>query len=151
MTVEFSRNTPKAVYRFTASEFIKINQEFAPEVKFKINDPLNLIYLKTEIQQPLLELTLNCIEQDAEQIKIDVRPGELRIEDDVQHSNANELAEKLNQKKVNTTKPIDTEYDFAWGGCGIWSTRKALKKIGGKLTYHATENNRIIAVATWTN
>ncbi len=137
------------VYRATAKELAEIKQEDYPNVNIEIHDPYNLVFHREKFVSPISELTQNCIDQGATEIKVKIGQRKMVVKDNVQHPDSEMLAERLNQDRVRTTKPPDPEWGFAWGGIGILSCRKTFAKIGGQLTYHATKDNRIIAVATW--
>jgi len=137
------------VYRITAAELAKIKQEPYPDVDIKIDDPYNLVYHREEFYSPISELTQNCIDQGATQVRVKVGQRKMVVEDNIHHSDAKKLAERLNRDRVKTTKPTDPEWGFAWGGIGILSCRRIFAKLGGKLNYYPTEDNRVIAVATW--
>jgi len=138
------------IHRISAPEIRKLEEDTFPNLKVEVKDPYNQIYIRHQLPSMIFELVHNCFEQNASRVRIEVRQGKMIVEDDVEHSNANKLVERLNQERVRTTKLPDPELGFPISGsCGIFSTRKYLKEMGGKLTYHATEDNRVIAVATW--
>ncbi len=136
------------VDRPSAGDIKRQKEEEYPGVKVEINDPSNLIFNRPDLRHPVSELTQNCIDQGAKEIRVEIEPGRLTIEDDVHHSDAESLARKLNQGKVKSTKPPHPEYGFPLGGCGILASRMIIGEMDGEVTYRA-KNGKIITEARW--
>lgn len=90
----------------------------------------------------LTDLILNCLDQKATLIRVEIRNGCLIVEDDVFHEDVEAIL-----SNINSDRPVSTSKRLT-GGVGIQHIRTVLEDHDGNLEYRA-ENGRIIAVVTW--
>ena len=97
------------------------------------------------------ELVNNCLDKDAERVKVSVEWGRIIVEDDVIHTQdeLEVILVNVTSERPRTTKEPDPELGYSLGGVGIVSVRSDLARHGGLLSYETTEEGRIRAVATW--
>ena len=111
------------------------------------------IFQKIEII--ISELTDNCQEKGAKEIKITLNNNSLRIEDDVVEDDPEKTLKLLNKiletgEKTTTKDAMRVAAGCSpGGGVGIAEiVLGSLKNVGGKLEY-LIEGGRIVAIATW--
>jgi hypothetical protein len=125
-----------------------------PKVRLEIQGNRGALDAQPGLVYVVGELVGNCVNQHAGRITVRVGEGSLTVEDDVRHPNTDEILVNLNSRYPITTKQPthDTElYDSdVIGGIGIQESRRILEEdLDGSLTYHGTEDGRIIATVSW--
>lgn len=117
------------------------------------HDPDGVLTKIPLLAQVVRELVKNCVEEEAGEITVTVKPGEIIIEDDLHHDDPRALVEKLNNPKPKSGKRGDQRVTGKTrGGIGIAWSRDLLKRSFGKesnIVYELTEDQRIRAIATW--
>ncbi len=93
----------------------------------------------------IAELVLNCAEQKARNVTVQVNDRMLKVLDDVDHPNAGSVLETINRIK-NSSKPGTQKQGT--GGAGIFSIVRTLGDHGGEINYKLQEK-RIVAEVTF--
>lgn len=106
----------------------------------------------------LRELVDNCAEKDHLSADLDIYVDmrfnplidlyTLRVGDNVSYTQS-ELQVILNNLEKHHSQRIGKKGRESGGGFGKISVQNILSRWGGELTYHATPQNSILAVATW--
>jgi hypothetical protein len=105
----------------------------------------------------VFELLSNCVENripesdiGAKKITVTFQPGQVTVEDDFVYEEPEPVLERIlairDSGKPFTTKPPEDGYTA--GGCGIYTSTKTIRELGGNLDYHIKDGT-IVAVATW--
>jgi len=121
-------------------------QKNAEQAKFVVNDPEVVICEGSLLVAVLSELISNCLEQGANNIIVDIRPGLITVRDDVCHQNPEEVLNRVNSHFKDWP---DRSTKEGIGGMGVVSSREVMEEFSGSLEYRSTRNNRIIAIGKW--
>lgn len=133
-----------------------LNENGVEKVTFKIGESGKLPECLDVFQLDLIlsELTDNCKDCGAKEITVTFEDNKIRIEDDVRHKNASEVARGLNgirssEVKVDPKKWQEVVFGKV-GGIGVSElVLGILEKTGGSLTYTVIDKNRIAAEISW--
>jgi len=114
--------------------------EIYPDNVIEIGGDASVLDKEPFLAPVFTELARNSIEQGASQVTVTFGEGRITFEDNLVHNEPGDILANLNSERPKTSKS-------GLGGVGIWSSRDFLRKLGGSLTYHQTENGGIVAEA----
>jgi hypothetical protein len=147
----------------TKEEFMRFPEQIEKSLKhfnvdIKLVDPIpEILYehpISIHIPEIATELTDNCMEKGAKNIKISFTLNSMIIEDDVVEKDPEKTLEFLNKVK-NSGKKITTKDEeriaagcAPGGGIGIFQTVKTVRLFDGDLNYFVVDR-KIVAKVTW--
>ena len=116
-----------------------------------INDSEGVLRSSTALQHVVNELVKNAVEEREGEITVIVKKGEIVVTGDRRHDDPEAILENLNRSKPQSRKDDKQRMTgFNRGGAGIILCRDILEKtFEGNLSFEATEDGRIKAIATW--